>query len=416
MTNYCIFAKEKRRGVRLLSIQSPEKIVYYNIMDDRRKRINEFDHRRKEQTVQLDALLIRLGESVFKRMEDSHVSGIAELAVYQGCHTDIANSEASIQAVEEQIRRSKELDLSIETKEREQNDNEKELAVAYSRLGKLLLDDDSGQYADFCSSYRDQNEALRTKVFSLEERMGELEKKEGGNVFTWIGKGAQGLVVRSFLTKAQENLEYLRRNAGERYIKDYRSPDNSGDLPLDNSGIDGLCAEIEWKRSHLQALSSDISVLKEERRLINSSFSAEGGPLKHINVIKTHIANVQNELKALYRRMGAECASIAAPSAAAGQEAAAERKQILDTLLQPQDSEVLENASRIDKTIHDCEDEIKKLEAALAIDDEKAKIEKFRRLIQEKRDKIAKAEQDIAEYEDGIKDSETFIQKLQELL
>jgi hypothetical protein len=381
-------------------------------MDDRRKRINELEYRKKEQAVQLDTLLISLGENIFKRMADSHVSGIAELAVYEGYQIDISNSEASIQAVEEQILRSKELDQRIDIKEHEESENEKELSVAYSRLGNLLLTDASGKYADFCLSYRDQNEALLTKVISLGERLDELEKKEGGNVFTWIGKGAQGLVLRSFYTKAQENLEFLRRNVGERYSKEFKTPDgSSGDSPEDNSEIEGLCAEIDWKRKRSNALSSDIAVLKEERRVINSSFTAEGGPVKHISTIKGRIANAQNELKALYRRMGAECASIE-PS----QDTAAERKQTLNALLQPQDSEVLENVSRINSSIHDNEEEIKKLEASLAIDDEKAKIERYRRMIQEKREKIARAEQEIVEYEDGIKDSEAFIQKLQELL
>jgi len=380
-------------------------------MDDRRKRINELEYRKKEQAVQLDTLLIGLGENIFKRMADSHVSGIAELAVYEGYQIDISNSEATIQAVEEQILRSKELDQRIDLKEHEESDNEKELSVAYSRLGKLLLDDTSGKYADFCASYRDQNEALLTKVFSLGERMDELEKKEGGNVFTWIGKGAQGLVLRSFLTKAQENLEFLRRNVGERYSKEFKSSNSGGGSPEDNSEIEGLCAEIDWKRERSNDLSSDITVLKEERRLINSSFTAEGGPAKHISAIKGRIANAQNELKSLYRRMGAECASIEST-----QDTAAERKQTLNALLQPQDSEVLDNVSRINSSIHDNEEEIKKLEASLSIDDEKAKIERFRRMILEKREKIARAEQEIVEYEDGIKDSEAFIKKLQELL
>jgi len=379
-------------------------------MDDRKKRISELEHRKREQIVQLDALLIRFGEGVFGRMADSHDSRIPELAVYQGYQADIANSQASIQAAEEQIRRSKELDQNIDLKEREDSDNAKSLAVAYNRLGKLLLEENSEQYAGFCAPYREQNEALLTKVLSLEERLDELEKKEGGNVFTWIGKGAQSLVLRSFMTKAQENLEQLRKSAGESYIKNYKLPDGN-DPSVENAGIAALCAEIEEKRSHSNALYSDIAALKEERRKINSSFSAEGGPVKHINTIKNHIANVQNDLKALYRRMGAECASIDP-----AREAPAERKQALDSFLLPQDSEVLENASRIDKAIHGCEEEIKKLEASLAIDDEKAKIDKFQKMIQEKREKIARAELEITEFEEGIRDSEAFIKKLEEQL
>jgi hypothetical protein len=376
-------------------------------MDDRKKRISELEHRKREQIVQLDALLIRFGEGVFGRMADSHDSGIAELAVYQGYQADIANSQASIQAAEEQIRRSKELDQSIDVKEREESNNAKELAVAYSRLGKLLLDENSEQYAGFCAPYRDQNEALLTKVLSLGERLDELEKKEGGNVFTWIGKGAQSLVLRSFMTKAQENLEQLRRNVGECYGRDHRLSDN----PAGNSGIEALCAEIEGARARSNANSAEIAALREERRMINSSYSAEGGPVKHINTIKNHIASVQNDLKTLYRRMGAECASIDP-----AKDMPADRRQALDSLLLPQDADVLESASRIDKTIHDCEEEIKKLEASLAIDDEKAKIDKFRKMIQEKREKISRAELEITEIEEGIRDSEAFIKKLQDLL
>jgi len=385
-------------------------------MDDRKKRISELEHRKRELIVQLDGLLIRFGEDVFGRMADSHDSGIAELAVYQGYQVDIVNSQASIQAAEEQIRRSRELDQNIELKEREDSDNAKDLAFAYSRLGRLILEETSGKYADFCAPYRDQNEALLTKVMSLEERLDELEKKEGGNVFTWIGKGAQSLVLRSFMTKAQENLEQLRRSVGECYSKSRGLP-NGNDMSAENAGIETLCAEIEEKRAHSNSLCAEIAALKEERRNINNSFSADGGPVKHINTIKSHIANVQNDLKALYRRMGAECASIdLARDGASQSDAKAERRQALDPFILPQDAEVLENASRVDKTIHDCEEEIKKLEASLAIDDEKAKIDKFRKMIQEKRDKIARAELEISEFEEGIRDSEAFIQKLQDLL
>jgi uncharacterized coiled-coil DUF342 family protein len=217
-------------------------------------------------------------------------------------------------------------------------------------------------------------------------------------------------VLRSFLTKAQENLEQLRRNAGESFCRDFKLPD--GDMPVEDTGIDLLCAEIDRKRSHSNALLADIAGLKEERRQISSNFSAEGGPIKHINTLKNHIASVQNDLKALYRRMGAECASIGPMS----HDVPAERRQALDSILLPQDAEILESVSRVDRAIHDYDEEIKKLEASLAIDDEKTKIEKLKRMIREKREKIAKAEQDIAEYEEGIRDSEAFIKKLQDLL
>jgi uncharacterized protein YwgA len=376
-------------------------------MDDRKKRIGELEYRKKEQIVQLDALLICLGEGVLGRMSGSNTSGIAELADYRGYQVDIANSQESIRTAEEQILRSKELDQSIDAMEREESDNAKDLSAAYSRLGRLLLEDNSGKYVDFCALYRDQNEALLTKVLSLGERLDELEKKEGGNVFTWIGKGAQGLVLRSFMTKAQDNLEQLRRGAGESFCRDSKPPYDSN-TPAQDAGIEWQCAEIEHKRANTNALLADIADLREERRQINSSFSAEGGPVKHISTIKNHIANVQNELKALYRRMGAECASI--------NDVPAERRQTLDSLLLPQDGELLENASGINREIHDCDEEIKKLEAALAIDDEKVKIDKFLKMIQEKREKIAKAELDISEYEEGIRDSGEFIKKLQELL
>ena len=388
-------------------------------MDDRRKRISELEHRKREQIAHLDALLIRLGESLFIRMSDSISSCVEELAVYKGYQIDIENSQVSIQAAEEQIRRSKELDESIEAKEREESENTKGLTVLYSKLGKLLLEDNTGEYADFCLPYREQNEALLTKVFSLAERLDELDKKEGGNVFTWIGKSAQGLVLRSFLTKAQENLEQLRRNVGDRYSRSDAGKSSGGDH-TDNAGITGLCCDIEQKRLLSSALSADIAELREERRMISNSFSAEGGPVRYINTIKNHIANVQNELKILYRRMGAETALIDPVSAAASsilaKDPPSERRQIIDSLVLDQDREAMDTASRINRTIHDIEKEIEKLEASLAIDEEKAKIDKFHKMILEKREKIARAEQNIAEYEEGIRYSEACIEKLQDLL
>ena len=139
----------------------------------------------------------------------------ADIIEYRRLQKEITDSTSDIHSVEEQIRRLRELEEEIELKEREYREREKELAGIYCRLGKALLEDTTDAYADFSAPFREQAVALIAKTESLESRIAELDQKEKSNVFVWIGKGAQGLVLRSFLTKALENQEQLYRNAGE---------------------------------------------------------------------------------------------------------------------------------------------------------------------------------------------------------
>jgi hypothetical protein len=379
-------------------------------MDIRKKQIGELEQQKRELIVSLDALLTHLGEVLLERAAGStrkNNSAFEELDAFKRLKSDIAGSETAIQAVEEQIRRFRELEESIETKEQEESAGTKELALVYGKLGKLLLDDVTGGVnggADFCAPYRDQADALLTKVLSLEERLGGLEDREGGNVFTWIGKNAQGLVLRSFLTKAQENLEQLRRNVGERYSR--RDTVNFDAPNPASSAIAELCADIEQRRTAANALLQDLTDLREERRTISGSFNAEGGPLKQIQTLKKHIDHVRDELKALYRRIGGEAALIEG----------AERRKIIDSLIAHEDQTDLDTAARTNQMIRDNEKDIEKLQASLAIDEEKEKIEKYRKMIQEKKDKITQAENSIMEFEENIRVSETNIEKLKNLL
>jgi len=379
-------------------------------MDDRKKQISELEQRKREQIVSLDALLIRLGEALLGRVSDSaqeNDPAFGEPALFKRLKNDIADSETAIQAVEVQIRRFRELEDSITAKEQEEAVGSKELAVVYGKLGRQLLDaaanagENGGGYADFCAPYRDQSEALLTKVLSLEERVAGLEEKGGGNVFTWIGKNTQGLVLRSFLTRAQENLEQLRRNVGERYSR--ADAGEADSAPPETAAIEDLCAEIEQKRTQARALSQELAELREERRTISGSFYDEGDPLKQIQTLKNHIAHIRDDLKALYRRIGAEAASVDG----------IERRQVIASLVTSDDKEILDNAVRINRLIHDDDTAIEKLQASLAIDEEKTKIEKYRKMIQDKKDKIAQAEKSIMEYEENIRVSEAAIEKLQ---
>jgi ribonucleotide reductase alpha subunit len=163
---------------------------------------------------------------------------------------------------------------------------------------------------------------------------------------------------------------------------------------------------IEQKRAESRSLLLDITEIKEEKRTISGSFDTEGGPLKRIQILKNNIARMRDELKVLYRRIGTEAASING----------AGRREIIDSFILSEDRETLDSAAQTSQSIQDDDAAIKRLQASLDIDDEKEKIEKYRKMIQEKRMKIAQAEKSITEFEDDIRVSESNIEKLQKLL
>ncbi|MDR1253107.1 MAG: hypothetical protein LBK62_13240 [Treponema sp.] len=391
-------------------------------MDDRKRQIEELERHKRESVTALDSLLERFGESLLSRAgqqipaegadacaapassftEES--SSFTEEAEYHRLRKEIADSEAAIAGVEIQIRQLKDLDEKIAQKERESDEQAKDLAGVYGRLGKALFSDGSGAYGEYTEPFRDQVESLCTKVRSLEERVAGLEQKEGNNVFAWIGKNAQSLVLRSFLTKAQDNLEQLYRAAGERYGRQDTFPADSGVLPE----IAGLTAETAQVKEQARSLSKKLSEYREERRGISEGFDAEGSPAKRIHTLKNHIAGMREELRLLYRRFGADAASLG------GREGGA--ASLFDTLFTADDQAFLDEAARISQAIHDAESATAKLRASLAIDEEQAKIDNCRKFIADKRSRIAEAEKDIAGFEDSIQESEKCIEALQKLV
>jgi len=392
-------------------------------MDDRKKQIDELEKKKRDNTALLDGMLVRLGESLFARIPDSlaEVSSPEslpdEMKTYRQLQNDIEGSEASIEVIEEQMRKLKELEETVTAMEQEEKACSKDLSGMYNKLGKMLLDSSEESAVHFCTAYRSQADALLTKVHSLEDRIAGLEQKEGGNVFTWIGNSAQTMVLRSFLTKSLENLMSLRRNLGERFIRP------GEELREDISPeITGLCGDTEQKRAELKALSHDLTALREEKMLLSAGFSADGNPARKIQTLKKHITNVREELKTLYRHVGAGVSGSAVFAATSvpgltfspcveGSECGL----FFNSLVIPEDREIMDKAYKISLSIENDEKAVSRLRASLAIDEERAKIEKYRRMILEKREKIAQAEKNIAEYEEGITDCESHIEKLQEI-
>jgi predicted RNase H-like nuclease (RuvC/YqgF family) len=274
-------------------------------------------------------------------------------------------------------------------------------------LGKALLDNSA--YNDFTAVFREQANALATKLESLESRIKELEVRDGGNVFTWIGKSAQGLVLRSFLSKAQESQEQLHYNVGERYAQ--RSMDIGHDaVPLEGDDIMSLHYEVDKHREVSRAAMDQIAMLKDEKRMISASFGVDGNPQKQIQSLKNHITQIRESLRSLYRNFGAQACGIM------DAEIAPERKYFIDTIVTAEDGEIIGRAVRLHQSIIDYDKSIGKLVASLAIDEERTKIEKYIRSIEDKRNRIAEMERAIVELEENVSDSESYIQELQKQL
>jgi uncharacterized coiled-coil DUF342 family protein len=371
-------------------------------MDDRKKRIDELEREKQEARAALDTLLENFGESLYSRTKDMQVN-FDDIGHYKEYLNNITATNTAIGKVEEKNRRFKELEDTIDFKEREEKERLREVALIYRKLGKALLENSA--YSDFTSTFREQADALSSKLESLENRIMELEAKEGGNVFTWIGKSAQGLVLKSFLSKAQESQEQLYHNVGERYI----NRDSSGENVTEGE-IASLKGEIDRMLEVSRAAMSELSSLKDERRMISAGFGIDGNPQKQIQNLKNRINEIRDNLRNLYRTFGAQAAGIM------DAEILPERKYFIDTIVTAEDGEIIGRAVKMNQTVIEFETNIGKLTASLAIDEENAKIEKYQRSIEDKNNRIDELKRAIDDLEENVRDSQAYIQELRKQL
>jgi chromosome segregation ATPase len=367
-------------------------------MDDRNKRIEDLIKNNQENHVSLNKLLEDFGENLYSRSKDmqAEFEDIIQYSIYL---QEISESNTAIGKVEEKNRRFLELGESIEKKEQEEKERSKEMAVCFRRLGKALLE--NNDYEDFTSLFKEQSDALKAKLESLESRIKEIENKEGSNVFSWIGKSAQGLVLKSFLSKAQESQEQLYQNVGERY-------DNRASVSDDE--VAEIRTEIDRLNSISRSAMNELSILKDEKRVIQAGFDIDGNPQKQIQNVKNRIARIRDELAGLYRNFGAQASGIM------DAELKPERKYFIDTIVTAEDGEIIGRAVRLNQTVTENEKAIGKLRASLSIDEENDKILKFKKTIEEKKVKITDLEKNIADMEDSVRSCEDYIKELQKQL
>ena len=374
-------------------------------MDDRKKRIDNLHKNSQESRNSLDTLLENFGEKLYSRTKEmmselEDKTEFDDINQYKSYIQDISDSNASIIKIEEKNRRFKELEDTISRKENEEKERAKEMVSVFKRLGKALLENSA--YEDFTSFYKEQSDALKAKRESLEDRIAELDNKEGGNVFSWIGKSAQGLVLKSFLSKAQDSQGQLYHTIGERFS------DRSSVCEDDEVAI--IRAEIDILRNDSRVVQDEIADLKDEKRIISAGFGIDGNPQKQIQSVKSHITQVNEALRALYKNFGLQASGIM------DEEINPDRKYFIDTIVAAEDGEIIGRAVRLNQSIIDNEKAIIKLQASLAIDDEKLKIEKYQKSIEEKKKRIEDLQKGIIDLEESVRDSGKYIQELEKKL
>jgi chromosome segregation ATPase len=355
-------------------------------MDERKKTIKDLENRKKADLASMDALLVQLGEVLLPRMRD-------EVPEYPLLTRDIHDSEESIRTAQANIARLKQLDEDMRGKERENSELNKTISLLYTRVGELVLQDT--EFEEFAGPYRVQAETLLPKIQSLEGRIEALGEREDPNVFTWIGKGAQGMVLRSFLGRNKNNLQRIFSAAGEKFVQDVPTE------AIDNASVLDVLGEIIRFRETRAAAQTEIAALKEEWRRITSSFAPDGGVSRKIPVLERHIAETREKLRALFLHYG----RLVFESPERPEYAA---------VLESADRRLLDQAAALKSAVTENERRIEEFRASLAIDEEKAKIGKMERSIAFHRRRIIESEENIRELDGRILEANKRIEELSE--
>jgi tetratricopeptide (TPR) repeat protein len=361
-------------------------------MDQRRKTIGNLEEKRIDARNSLNLMLKNMGETLLARLEDGENRGDfpGDLTEYRRLLNEMEAARERIRAVEADALAMREVEEDIQHKERAWEDQTRKLAESYTRLGELALEEPA--LAAFAAPYRKQLDSLLPKIKSLEERLEELEAREGGNVIRWIGKGAQGMVIRSFLGKNQGALQRTYASAGEQFFRG-AFPEVSG------SGELGRVREETAKiRENLSTLEEELTLLRGERRKLGESFGVEGSPLKQIQGLEKHLLALREQLNAVYAAYGKDAADGA-----------------FDSFLEEGDRPLLEAIGTTRKSIGEYEVQIEKLKAAIAIDDERKKIARMEGIIENQKRRIAASEGTIVELEEHIAEANRHIQQLQKI-
>jgi flagellar biosynthesis chaperone FliJ len=380
-------------------------------MDERKRAISELELKKKESLRSLGAAYEDFGETLFGRVSGGEDILGADSGEYLRLRKEIADSEDLVKLAEADTRRLKELEGEILARDREYGALASEIQGAAADLGRAAVEEEA--FAAVLGMYRQQIDQILPKLQDARAKLNELDEKGGAGFFGWIGKNTQQAVYKTLVVKHQGSLRKIYAAAGDRLCA------VENELLIIGHSLEDAVRAVRDMKEKAAAQARELERQREERRQLGSVFGAEGGPARRIQNLERHIAQIQGELRLVYRRVGELVAagSRAGSRAEGGAESQpGNREGRFGGVLRPEDDRVLEIVERGKELVAGYGREIEKLKTSIAIDDEKAAIEKMERAVVEQKRRITAAEDRIGELNRQIGEARAHIEELSALL
>jgi hypothetical protein len=378
-------------------------------VDERKKTIRELEEKKGETLENLDKLRKSWGETLLARLDREESDQFSdELGQYRRFRASIALFRGRIRALEDDTLRLRDLEKTLEEREKTAAEKIEALKDLYAGLGEIVLRHDA-PVLGFEASHKAQAEDLAARIGAQEERLRELEEAKTAGFFSWIRSSARGALIRSRLAKSRMGLNRIHGAAGEQFFALREGQGEgaeivpAGDIP----------ERIGTLRQDLALLQESNASAREEWAALRESLGIEGNsrnfsPGKKIRDLEQRIAREEEQLGDLYadfagrlysRFAGAETGETAGESA----------------WLLAEDAKVLERIREMLEQIAGHEAGIEKLKASLRIDEKREAIARMQKSILSHRQRIAASENAIAGLEKTIEESNRHIEALMKL-
>jgi hypothetical protein len=353
------------------------------VMDERTKSILAIEQKIAGETARADGCLRELGRLLLERSQDGRIA--IERTAYQKVTDELTRLDAAMRQVDGDVERSSEIDSKVVAENRLNAEVQERLAAIYPNLGRLVAEDE--RFSAFFSSYKSRIDTLQQKINALNERFAEAGEKGRGNIFAWLGKGAQNFMVKSLLAKTEASRKQAYAEVGAEFIRN--RPDRVGNAQADSSEFEALCASAGLLKAEYDERDMRIIALKQEKREILSTFGRGGSANRKKTEIHHRTEQLNRELNELYLRLGKKAAT----------------RFALQSLFDDEMERILEDVAHGKEIVKDYEEQTAKLKMSLEIDEERADVEKFTKSIVVQRQRIAAAEEIIAQCEARIVES-----------